>query len=327
MPLILAPTGSAYMCHPGAEFAIARAASKAGTIFALSSVASASFEDTAAVATGPLWYQLYPNRDRSQLDDVLSRVEAAGCEVLCVTIDTPLQPRRDRDMRNGLTKPLRITPSLMAGAIAHPGWTARFLFGRSGADDRRRVAAGQRTLQDLDLALSRLTAVTADDIEWFRDRWRGKLVVKGVMRGDEVPRMIELGVDGIIVSNHGGRNLDSGQATIDVLPEVVEAARGRAEILVDGGVRRGTDVIKAVGLGARACLIGRPYAWALAAGGQSGVSRLLDIFQTEIELAMAFSGCAAVSDIDSTVVRMRGAGLADRDISRTAEGVEVDGAY
>jgi isopentenyl diphosphate isomerase/L-lactate dehydrogenase-like FMN-dependent dehydrogenase len=212
----------------------------------------------------------------------------------------------------------------MLGAAAHPRWAARFLFGRSGADNRRRIAAGQRTFQDLDLALSRFTAVTAEDIEWLRGRWRGKLVVKGVMRGDEVPQIIDLGADGIIVSNHGGRNLDSGQATIDVLPEVLEAAGGRAEILVDGGVRRGIDVIKALGLGARACLIGRPYAWALAAGGEAGVRHLLDIFQMEIELAMAFSGCVAVSDIDCTIVGMRGTGPAGQDISAIPEGFEVD---
>lgn len=314
MPLMLAPTGSAYMCDPAAEFAIVRATAKAGTIFALSSVASASLDDMAAATTAPLWYQLYPARDRSAMEDVLCHAEAAGCRVLCVTIDTPQQPRRDRDVRNGLKKPLRMTPALVLGAAAHPRWTARFLFGRSGADHRRRIGAGQRTFQNLGESLSSLVAVTADDLQWLRNRWRGQLVVKGVMRPEEVPQIIDLGVDGIVVSNHGGRNLDSGQATIDVLPEVVDAANGRAEIFLDGGVRRGTDVVKALGLGARACLIGRPYAWALAAGGEAGVSRLLEILQMEIELAMAFSGCAAVRDIDATVVRMRGAGAETRGV-------------
>jgi len=146
------------------------------------------------------------------------------------------------------------------------------------------------------------------------------------MRGDEVPQIIDLGVDGLVVSNHGGRNLDSGQAAIEVLPEVVEAAGGRVEIFVDGGIRRGTDVVKALGLGARACLIGRPYTWALAAGGEAGVSRLLELLQAEIELAMAFSGCAAVSHIDSTVVRRRGAGLADQGIPGVSHRFEIDGA-
>jgi isopentenyl diphosphate isomerase/L-lactate dehydrogenase-like FMN-dependent dehydrogenase len=308
MPLMLAPTGSAYMCNPAAEFAIARATAKAGTIFALSSVASAGIGDLAAATTGPLWYQLYPSGDRAAMDDTLARADEAGARALCVTIDTPQPPRRDRDVRNGLKKPLRITPGLVLGAAVHPRWTANFLVGKSGADHRRRLGAGQRAFQDLDVALSGLAAVTADDLRWLRDRWRGQLVVKGVMRSDEVPQIIDLGVDGIVVSNHGGRNLDSGLATIDVLPEVVQAANGRAEIFVDGGIRRGTDVVKALGLGARACLIGRPYVWALAAGGEAGVSHLLEIFQTEIELAMAFSGCAAVSDIDASMVRMRSVG-------------------
>lgn len=304
MPLMLAPTGSTYMCDPAAEFALVRATGRAGTVFALSSAASSPCEDIAAAATGPLWYQLYPPRDRSAADQLLGRLEVSGYSVLCVTIDTPLPPRRDRDLRNGLNKPLRITPRLMLGAAAHPRWTARFLFGKSGADNRRSVFAGTRSLGNLSSMLSQLAPVTEDDLRWLRDRWRGKLVVKGVMRADEVPRLIGLGVDGIVVSNHGGRNLDSGQASILVLPEVIEAA-GSAEVFVDGGIRRGTDVIKALGLGARACLIGRPYVWALGGGGEAGVDRLLEILREEIELAMAFSGCATVSDIDASVVRLR----------------------
>jgi isopentenyl diphosphate isomerase/L-lactate dehydrogenase-like FMN-dependent dehydrogenase len=307
MPLILAPTGSTYMCDPAAEFAIVRATGRADTIFALSSVASAGFEDLAAAAAGPLWYQWYPQRDRSAAAELLDRLEASGYPVLCVTIDTPLPPRRDRDIRNGLTKPLRITPELMLGAAAHPRWTAKFLFGKSGIDNRRSVFAGSRSVRMLSDTLSQLAPVTNDDLRWLRSRWRGKLVVKGVMRPDEVPEIIDLGADGIVVSNHGGRNLDSGQASILVLPEVVAAAAGRVEVLVDGGIRRGTDVIKALGLGARACLIGRPYVWALAAGGEAGVDHLLHILRTEIEHTMAFAGCATVSDIDATVVRMRGA--------------------
>jgi isopentenyl diphosphate isomerase/L-lactate dehydrogenase-like FMN-dependent dehydrogenase len=305
MPLILGPTGSAYMCDPAAEFAIVRATERTGTIFALSSVASAGFEDIAAATTGPLWYQVYPSSDRSAADELLGRVEASGYSVLCVTIDTPFGPRRDRDIRNGLTKPLRITPRLALGTVAHPRWMVRFLFGKSGADNRRSVLAGSRAVAHLAGSVSRLAPVTADDLRWLRERWRGTLVVKGVMRADEVSQIIDLGADGIVVSNHGGRNLDSGQASILVLPEVVEAANGRVEVFVDGGIRRGTDVIKALGLGARACLVGRPYVWALASGGQAGVEHLLRMFQEEIEAAMAFSGCATVADIDTTVVRKR----------------------
>jgi isopentenyl diphosphate isomerase/L-lactate dehydrogenase-like FMN-dependent dehydrogenase len=303
IPLILAPTGSTYMCDPAAEFAIVRATGRAGAIFALSCVASSGFKDVRTAAEGPLWYQLYPPRDRHAAETLLGQLDEAGYPVLCVTIDTPLAPRRDRDIRNGLKKPLRITPELMLGAAAHPRWTAKFLFGRSGINNRRSVLAGPRSFQSLSDTLSELAPVTTNDLSWLRAHWPGKLVVKGIMRADEVPEIIDLGVDGIVVSNHGGRNLDSGQASILVLPEVVEAANDQVEVFVDGGFRRGTDVIKALGLGARACLIGRPYIWALASNGEAGIDRLLDILQTEIEHTMAFAGCATVSDIDGTVVR------------------------
>jgi isopentenyl diphosphate isomerase/L-lactate dehydrogenase-like FMN-dependent dehydrogenase len=305
MPLLLAPTGSTYMCDPAAELAIVRATDRAGTIFALSSVASTSFADVAAVSSGPRWYQLYPPRDRDAAEEVLVRLKDCGYSTLCVTIDTPSAPVRDRDVRNGLKKPLRITPKLAAGALWHPRWAAKFLFGRSGLDNRRSLLAGTRAVRSLANMLNQLAPVTADDVAWLRDRWAGKLAVKGVLRANEVDQLIDLGADAIVVSNHGGRNLDSGVASISVLPEVVEAADGRAEVLVDGGIRRGTDVVKALGLGARACLVGRPYVWALAAGGEAGVDRLLEIFKTEIEIAMAFSGCATVADIDATVVRSR----------------------
>jgi isopentenyl diphosphate isomerase/L-lactate dehydrogenase-like FMN-dependent dehydrogenase len=317
MPLILAPTGSAYMCDPAAEFAIVRSTARAGTIFALSSVASSRFEDIAEATSAPLWYQLYPPNDRTAAREILSKLEACGYSVLCVTIDTPSGQRRERDIRNGLTKPLRITPRLALGAARHPRWTVKFLFGKSGPENRRSVLAGSRAVRHLAGSVDRLAPVTADGLQWLRDQWPGKLVVKGVLRADEVPQIIDLGADAIVVSNHGGRNLDSGQASILVLPEVVEAANGRVEVYVDGGFRRGTDVVKAVGLGARACLIGRPYVFALASGGEAGVDHLLTIFRAEIEAAMAFSGCPTLGDIDPTVVRMR-----DRLGRREAEGLE-----
>jgi isopentenyl diphosphate isomerase/L-lactate dehydrogenase-like FMN-dependent dehydrogenase len=295
------------MCDPAAEIAIVRATGRRGTIFALSSVASTGFEDAAAAADGPLWYQLYPPRDRDAAEKILGRMKASGYQVLCVTIDTPMAPLRDRDVRNGLKKPLRITPGLALGALGHPRWTARFLFGRSGLDNRRSLFAGTRAVRSLSDMLSQLAPVTASDLRWLRDRWDGKLVVKGVMRANEVAELIDLGADGIVVSNHGGRNLDSGEASISVLPEVVDAVDGRVEVFVDGGIRRGTDVVKALGLGARACLVGRPYVFALASGGERGVDRLLQMMTTEIELAMAYCGCPTIADIDRTIVRPRAA--------------------
>jgi isopentenyl diphosphate isomerase/L-lactate dehydrogenase-like FMN-dependent dehydrogenase len=307
MPLMLAPTGSAYMCDPAAEFAIVRATKRAGTVFALSSLASADFEEIAAATAAPLWYQIYPSRDRAAVGDTLDRLQASGYPVLCVTIDTPSGARRERDIRNGISKPMRMTPRLALGAATRPRWMLRFLFGKSGADNRRSVLAGSRAVKRLSVSVTGLAPVRMDDLEWLRARWPGKLVVKGVLRADEVPQLVELGADGIVVSNHGGRNLDSGQATILVLPEVVEAAAGRAEVFVDGGIRRGTDVLKAVGLGARACLVGRPYVFALASGGEAGVDHLLELFRAEIEDAMMFSGCPTLRDVDETVVRARDA--------------------
>jgi isopentenyl diphosphate isomerase/L-lactate dehydrogenase-like FMN-dependent dehydrogenase len=232
-------------------------------------------------------------------------LKESGYAVLCVTIDTPAAPMRDRDVRNGLKKPLRITPGLALGAVGHPRWTAKFLFGKSGIENRRSLFAGTRAVRSLSDMLSQLAPVTASDLRWLRDQWDGKLVVKGVMRANEVSQLIDLGADGIIVSNHGGRNLDSGEASISVLPEVVDAVDGRVEVFVDGGIRRGTDVVKALGLGARACLLGRPYVFALASGGESGVDHLLQMMKAEIELAMAYCGCATITDIDRTVVRPR----------------------
>lgn len=314
MPLMLAPTGIARMCDSEAENAVARAAGRAGTIFIVSNGSSEPFEKVMQSATGQLWFQMYIPSERSKAEQLLDRVAEAGYPVLCVTIDTAISAvdgrpllKRERDIRNNLTIPLRVSPKLIATGLSRPLWTKDFLFGRVG-----RVAQGtgsglftaRSAYSNLANVLSSMKTPGWDDIAWIRERWPGKLVIKGVMRGEEVPRMVDLGVDGIVVSNHGGRIQDGVRATIEVLPEVVAVAGGRVEVFVDGGVRRGSDVVKALALGARAVLVGRPYMWGLAVGGEKGVDTVLEFFQSELQRTMALCGLGTIADIDSSAVRV-----------------------
>lgn len=307
MPLMLDPCGFARMANSQAELAVARAAGRAGTIFAVSGVASYSLEEIANAASGPAWYQLYlaPERDRTHA--LINRVERAGYSALVVTIDSPVSPKRERDYRNKLTVPLKMSPRLLLTGLTNPLWTMDFILGRAG---RGRGFSGYTAMRTAMWNLSNTVAnqgsVTAADVRWIRDVWKGKLLLKGVMRGDECEQMVDLGVDGIIVSNHGGRQIDGVRATIDILPEVVKAVGGRIDVFVDSGIRRGTDVVKAIALGARACLIGRPYMFGLAVAGEAGVARVLEIFKVEIEQTMGLVGCATVSDIDSGIVEVEG---------------------
>jgi isopentenyl diphosphate isomerase/L-lactate dehydrogenase-like FMN-dependent dehydrogenase len=218
-----------------------------------------------------------------------------------VTIDAPATSNRERDYRNRVTVPMKLSPSLLLRGAASPRWAMDFLRGtvRHGGVDE--IAA----LGELAARINESRPVTREDLSWLRGRWQGPLVVKGVMRGDECAELLELGVDGIVVSNHGGRQLDGVRATIEILPEVVSAVGGQAEVFLDGGVRRGIDVAKALALGARACLVGRPYLYGLAAGGQRGVDRVLEILRVELQKAMAQLGCTTVSDFDQSLVEWR----------------------
>ena len=287
------------MCDSEAELASARAAGSAGTIFAVSGAASVPPGDVMRAASGPLWYQLYMGPDLDEVGQLLESVSASGYRVLCVTIDSAVSPARDRDYYNRLTIPLRLSPRLVMAGLSRPAWSKDFVLGKVGRGAG--FTAAMTAYWQFAKTITSLRSVTIADVRWLRDRWDGPLVVKGVMRHEEVPQMIEIGVDGIVVSNHGGRNLDTARGTLDILPEVVRAADGRAEIFVDGGVRRGVDVVKALALGAQACLIGRPYMYGLAAGGQSGVSRVLEILRLELEKAMGLAGCATVADIDRSI--------------------------
>lgn len=302
MPLMLAPTGAGRVAHPGAEIAVARAAARANTIYVQSTVTSYSLEDVARSTAGPLWFQLYLPFDRDVASDVIERVQRAGYKVLMLTVDTPVFGNRERSIRNRVTIPFRVSPSLVAHGALRPRWSAQFL---SSTISSR---FGDRPVRRLSLRgteatiLSALSAVSWDDLAFVRSAWKGPLVVKGVMRPDECDMIIDHGVDGIVVSNHGGRQLDGLPGTLEVLPSVVDAIRGRVDVFIDGGIRRGAHVLKAIALGAKACFVGRPYLYGLAAGGEHGVLTTLEIFRREIDQGMALLGCRTIQDIDADLV-------------------------
>jgi isopentenyl diphosphate isomerase/L-lactate dehydrogenase-like FMN-dependent dehydrogenase len=312
MPLMLDPCGFARMSDSQAELAVARAAGRAGTVFAVSSGSSYTLEEIAAAALGPLWYQLYLIGSLDDSLDLVSRARDAGYRVLCLTIDTPIIPKRERDIRNELSIPLKMTPKLLRAGMSRPRWAKDFLLGKVGHGGQfgKGVPSVQTAMGRLSQVMLGQRAVTPADVEWLRGQWPGKLVIKGIQRPDECEALLELGVDGFIVSNHGGRNLDGLLPSIEVLPEVVQAVDGRAEVYIDSGIRRGTDVVKALALGARACLVGRPYMFGLAAGGEAGVERVLEIFRGEIDQALALTGCTSISDIDPSLIQMGRPGLA-----------------
>lgn len=280
MPLLIAPTAFHRLAHPDGELATARAAGVAGTIMILSTLSNTRVEDVIAAATGPVWFQLYVYRDRQVTRALVERAEAAGCQALVLTVDAPLLGRRERDVRNRFALPdgLRIENMLPEGLEDLP----------AGVEDS---GLGAYFASILDPTLS------WDDVGWLRSITRLPLLIKGIVRPDDARRAVDHGAAGVVVSNHGGRQLDTSPATIDVLPGIVEAVGDRAEVLIDGGVRRGTDVLKAVALGARAALIGRPVLWGLAAGGERGLGRVLALLRDEIDLAMALCGCPTVAEV------------------------------
>jgi 4-hydroxymandelate oxidase len=280
-PILLAPTAYHRMVHPDGEPATARAAGAAGATMVISSLATTAVEEIAAVATGPLWFQLYVQPDRAFTKDLVQRAEAAGCQAICITVDTPCLGTRNREMRDrfGLT----------------PGLDRANLRGRQGATASHFDESGVYSAV-LDPSL------TWEGIDWVRGFARVPILLKGIMAPADARLAVEHEVAGIIVSNHGARNLDTTPATIEALPAVAEAVDGRLPILLDGGVRRGTDVVKALALGARAVLVGRPYLFGLAAAGAAGVEAVLRLLVTELMSAMALCGRTTLASIDRSVL-------------------------
>lgn len=310
LPLVLAPCGLARLLHRGGEIASARAAHRAGTAYALSTSGSTSIAELAEAARGPLWYQVYVPRDRGLLEANLDRAREAGYRVACLTVDTPVPGRRERDLR-GRTDPPGLDVSTVVDALRHPAWLVDLLRGPklSVPNFLPDVSGNLAALGEL-MASSFDPTVSWSDVEWMVERWNGPFALKGVLRAEDALRAVERGVGAVIVSNHGGRQLDRAPATLDVLPEIVEAVAGRAEVLVDSGVRRGTDVVKALALGARAVLVGRGYLYGLAAGGEAGVDRALALLRSEIERVMALLGCPSVADLDPSWLRASPEGVA-----------------
>lgn len=309
-PVMLAPTGFQGLCHRDAELAAARAAANAGVMYALATAAGCSLEAVAAASgTGPRWYQLYLRDDEAATDHLVDRAAAAGYDALCLTVDTAARGFRERDHRNRFSLPLAPAPGILAQAAVRPGWTLEFLRGRlvgRPASLGRAQYTGAVFPPPEPLGTTRMVrSATWAALARLRRRWSGPLVVKGVLRGDQAGRLVdEIGVDGIVVSNHGGRLLDTGLATVEALPDVVAAVQGRAQVFVDGGIRRGTDVAKALALGADGCLIGRPLLYGLAVGGEAGVSTALALLNAELGRTMAQLGAHTIRDLDRSLVRL-----------------------
>ncbi len=285
MPVLVAPTAFHRMAHPEGELATIRAAGRAETLMVLSTLSNVPLEEVAQAAPGPRWFQLYVYRDRAATRSLVERVEAAGYQALILTVDAPLLGRRERDVRNRFQLPPGLSLANLAG-------TGKEALPQGIAESG--LAAYFSTLLD--------PSLTWADVEWLRSITRLPIVIKGIVRGDDAVLAAQHGAVAVIVSNHGGRQLDTSPATIEVLPEVVQAVGSQVEVYVDGGIRRGTDVLKALALGARAVLIGRPVLWGLAAAGEEGVLRVLELLRAELDLAMALVGAPTLADITRDLV-------------------------
>jgi L-lactate dehydrogenase (cytochrome) len=305
MPVAIAPTGLAGLVHGDGEMLAARAAEAAGTRYCLSTMSICSIEDVRSVVKQPFWFQLYMFRDRGFSQSVIERARAAGCTALFVTVDLPMRGQRHADIKNGLTVPPRLTIRNAFDIATKPAWLAKVLlgkrktFGNIEAFLKGRVGleqAGAWSNQNFDRSLN------WRDVEWVRGLWPGKLVLKGVLDVEDARTAASAGVDGIVVSNHGGRQLDGTHSTIAALPAIASAVGDRLEVLFDGGIRSGQDVLKALGRGARGCLIGRAQLYGLAAGGEAGVRQALDVIRAELEVAMTLTGTRDVRAVTVDVI-------------------------
>ena len=303
LPFALAPIGAPRMFHHQGELAVARAVRQVGVPYALSTLATTSIEDVAAQTDTPLWYQLYVWGDRGEAKEALARARDAGFSALLFNIDTSVRSKRERERYAGLDLPrpsLRLS-TLLSGAV-HPGWSWHFLtsdtisFPNIGPPDHRSRAKMARMFDG---------TVSWDDLDWIREVWDGPILLKGVLRPEDASHAAGAGLDGVVVSNHGGRQLDHVPATIDVLPEIVDAAGDRLEVLVDSGVRRGSDIAAALALGAKAVLVGRAYVYGLAAAGEAGVRHCIDILADELRTTMALSGARSIAELDRSLIRQR----------------------
>lgn len=305
-PMVLAPTGFTRIAHPAGELAVARAAGRAGVPYVLSTLATRSIEEVAAVSSGPLWFQVYVWRDRALVASLIDRAAAAGYEALVLTVDTAVFGRRERDIRRGYTLPPKIGLDTILDGIRRPAWTWALINSEpitfanvTGSG----INAGESAVTLADYVNSQFDpALSWDDIDWVRDRWDGPILCKGIATAEDAELAVERGVDGIMISNHGGRQLEGAPAPIDIVADVVHAVAGRADVLVDGGIRRGRDIVKALALGATACSFGRPYLYGLGAAGEAGVDHVLGLFDGDIRRTMALLGVTDVGALGTDLL-------------------------
>ena len=315
LPIVLAPVGLAGTFARRAEVQAARAAEAAGVPFVESTVSICGIEEVAEATTARPWFQLYVMRDRGYAEDLMARAEAVGSPVLILTIDLAVVGARHRDTRNAVVGEPSTWAKVRRGLdlLARPHWIATVALGGRPLTfgNLEKALPGARSpaafKQWVDAQFD--PSVTWEDVAWVRDNWKGRLVVKGVLDPDDARRAVDAGVDGIVVSNHGGRQLDAVPSTTRVLPEVVDAVGDRVEVLADGGVRTGLDVVKMVALGARAALIGRPWAWAVAARGEAGVRHVLEVMKADIDTALGLTGQTSLATLDRSALYRQGAAL------------------
>ena len=304
-PFILAPVGLLGMQHGDGEILAARAANEAGIPFTLSTMSICSIEDVAEATGKPFWFQLYVIKDRGFSNDLLARAKAANCNALVLTVDLQVLGQRHRDVHNGMTVPPEIRIKNIIDIATKPAWAWSVLKGRrktfgnlaghvKGMENVNSLA--QWTNSQFDPALS------WKDVEWIKSIWPGKLILKGIMDPDDARTAVKLGADALVVSNHGGRQLDGAESSIRALPKIADAVGSDIEVLFDGGIRTGADIMRALALGARSCMIGRAYAWGLGAGGKPGVAKAIDILKKELDITMALCGVNRTSDIGPQVL-------------------------
>ena len=307
-PLVLAPTGFTRIAHSEGELAVVRAATRAGIPFTLSTMATRSIEECASVAEkdSRLWLQIYTWKDRSVVKNLVERADAAGFEAVCLTVDTAVLGRRERDVRRGFTLPPEIGLGTIIDGVKNPGWTWDFLTadpirfanveGLTSIDGSTAVDLAEHMKSQFDPGLS------WKDVEWLRSIWKGPILIKGIQTVEDALIAVDSGVEAIAISNHGGRQLDEAPTPFGLLPEVAEAVQDRLEIICDGGARRGSDIVKAVSLGATAVMAGRPYLYALAACGERGVDHVLDLLHEGVERTMSLTGAASVDDLTKELI-------------------------
>lgn len=298
-PLIVSPTGTPTLLHPDAELGIARAAAATGALYTLSTMASRSIEEVAAVTSAPKIFQLYIFRDREITRDLIKRAKAAGFAALMLTVDIQVSANRERDKRSGMVIPPRFGIGSLADFARHPSWCLGQLRHpmKLANFDGRRAEPGSTLIEFINQQFD--PNIRWSDLDWIATEWGGPFAVKGVLHPDDAAKLADHGASAVILSNHGGRQLDNTASPLDMLPRVIDALSGRAEVLLDGGIRRGTDMIKALSLGASACMAGRPGLYGLAAGGTAGVQRVLQLLRTEFERDMALLGARTCEEIGS----------------------------